>query len=119
MELPRPFGRYTLLSRLGAGGMADVYLAEARGASGFEKLVSYLVHPNIAQVFDLARCEGRYYIVMEYVEGVDCFRILKKAGEREINLPVEGAARIVRDVAAALGHAHAQTDPTGKPLGLI
>lgn len=39
----RSLGPYRLLRRLGAGGMAEVYLARASGASGFEKLVALKV----------------------------------------------------------------------------
>ena len=96
------FGKYVLLKRLAMGGMAEVYLANARGAAGFTKLVvikmvlphltedpkftdmfldegllaARLSHPNIAQTFDLGEVDGRYFIAMEFVPGETLGEIL-------------------------------------------
>jgi serine/threonine protein kinase len=145
--LPSPirFGRYRLLKRIGSGGMAEVFLAEARGIGGFEtllcvkcirkeraadtdfirllveeaKIVSHIVHPNVAQVFDLGCIDDRYYIAMEYVDGIDAFGILRAASERGIHLPVPAAALIVRELVNGLAAAHGQTDSSGQPLHII
>src|SRR5947209_3669593 len=94
---PRPGSiacRYQLLATLGRGGMADIYLAVARGALGFSKLVvvkhlrSYdenrqtlemfldearlaarLNHPNIVDTYDVGRDDDAYFIAMEYLDG--------------------------------------------------
>src|SRR5262245_18783128 len=91
----RRIGRYELVNRLGVGGIAEVYLARARGLEGFEKLVALklirpslandgefirsfleearlsasLQHPAIAQVFEVGQAGGEYFFAMEYVEG--------------------------------------------------
>src|SRR5262245_6993688 len=95
--LPQSFGRYTLIERIGEGGMAEVYLAEAGVAEGLKKRVVIkkiraeiadepefvrmfvaeaeialgLNHANVVQVFDFGRVEGAFYLAMELVEGLD------------------------------------------------
>ncbi|MFY0582751.1 hypothetical protein ACN28S_58310 [Cystobacter fuscus] len=90
-------GPYRLVRRLGAGGMAEVFLALAFGASGFEKRVvlkvlrpehvgnatyermfleegrlgARLSHRNLVGVHDLGFAEGVYYVRLDYVEGAD------------------------------------------------
>jgi serine/threonine protein kinase len=113
---PQPFGRYELLERLGAGGMADVYLAhdsvldhrvavkvprvapddhlrEARAAAR-------LNHPNLCRIFDCGSFENVAYLSMEYVPG-------RPLPVRPLRPPNE-TAELVRTLALALEHAHAQ-----------
>jgi hypothetical protein len=144
-KLPRPFGAYHLLRRLAAGGMAEVFVAKARGLGGFEKLVALKVihprlsvddqfvtmlvdeaklsvllnHANIAQTFDLGCNEGRYFIVMEYVEGADASRLLRKANEVGQWLPIEACLFVMSEVLAGLEYAHKKADPFGKPLSIV
>ncbi|HEV7556856.1 MAG TPA: serine/threonine-protein kinase, partial [Kofleriaceae bacterium] len=92
----RRFGKYTLVAKLATGGMAEIFLARLQGAAGFEKLVcikrilphlakdqqfvamfldeariaARISHPQVCQVFELGELDGRYYIAMEYLEGV-------------------------------------------------
>ncbi|HEV8320135.1 MAG TPA: serine/threonine-protein kinase [Myxococcota bacterium] len=139
------FGNYRLLRRLAVGGMAEIYLAVARGIGGFEKrLVLKMIHPkfaenemfirmlieeaklavqlthqNVAQVFDLGRIEGTYFISMEYVEGCDLFHMLKTLADRSDRLPASAAAFICHEVATGLDYAHSKLDHTGRPLGIV
>jgi serine/threonine-protein kinase len=68
---------------------------EARNAAA-------LLHPNIAGVFDYGQDEGRWFIVMEYVDGED----LASRLDREVRLPWTEVFAIGEQVAAALAHAH-------------
>ena len=120
-------GRYRLESRLGAGGMSTVFLAQdevlerpvaikllAEHLAEDEAFVARfrrealaaarLQHPNIVQVFDSGQDEPsrRHYIVMEYVEGPSCADLLRERKQLEI----EEAVRIVRDACHGLDYAH-------------
>jgi serine/threonine protein kinase len=145
MNLPRPFGPYTLLRRLAVGGMAEIYVAKTRGLGGFEKLVAIkLVHPhlsadphfvrmlideakilvllthaNIAQVFDLGCIDGTYYIAMEFVEGMDIHGLQKAAAKVQKPLPVPVCCYIVAEMLNGLDYAQRKRDHEGKPLNIV
>ena len=103
-------GRYSILSRLGSGGMADVYCAQdlqlgrkvalkllyrrfaedAQFVERFKREASAaagLQHPNVVGVYDRGEFDGTYYIAMEYLEG----RSLKQLGQEEGPLAPERA----------------------------
>ncbi len=137
-------GRYRLLRRLALGGMAELFLARAEGAAGFQKAVvlkrvlpnlaadeeftamfldeariaATLDHPNVASVIDLGEAEGEYYYVMEYVHGQNLRAVLKAAVQRG-GLPLEVAIAIAAQIAEGLHYAHERTGLDGRPLGLV
>jgi serine/threonine protein kinase len=142
---PRPLGRYTLLQRLATGGMAEVYLAKAVGAAGFQKIVAIkrlhtldetgtasgaslsreaklsvaLAHPNIVQTFDLGCADGTEFIVMEHVEGYDAQHVLDALRRDDAHFPIDLAAHVIAQVCRGLDYAHRRTDDAGRPAGII
>src|SRR5262245_60364163 len=116
--------RYTVERKIGAGGMADVYLthdvrhnrkvaikvmhrnlAELVGVERFLREIettAKLQHPYILPLFDSGSVDGTVFYVMPYVEGESLRARLK----RETQLPVADALRITTEIAAGLGYAH-------------
>jgi serine/threonine protein kinase len=136
-------GKVQVLRRLAVGGMAELYLARARGAGGFEKLVvvkrvlphlaqdpdfidmffrearlaATLDHPNVVHVMDIGAQDDDPYFVMEYVHGEDLRSILRKAAPRALAL--EHAVAIVDAAATGLHYVHERVGLDGRPLGLV
>ncbi|MCX7846096.1 MAG: CHASE2 domain-containing protein [Dictyoglomaceae bacterium] len=120
-------GRYKIIKKLGAGGMATVYLAmdlstknnvavkilhpqyseDPQTVERFlreAKASTILDHPNIVKVLDQGKEENYYYIVMEYVLGKDLKKIIEEKG----SLPPFYAKEIIVEVAKALDHANSK-----------
>ena len=141
----RQFGPYRLVHQVAVGGMAEIHLAKTRGIAGFEKYVALkMIHPNfsqddqfiqmlieeakitvqlqhvnVAQTFDLGRVGDSYYITMEYVDGADLYKLLRRGSERNIEFPVDVAAYIAKEMSTGLDYAHRKRDVTGQPLGIV
>lgn len=122
-----PFAGYTILRQLGAGGMAEVYLAlhprlprrdvikvlaeavtadpEFRERFNREAdLAATLWHPHIVGVHDRGEFNGHLWISMDYVEGTDASRLVKEM--HPDGMPIEEVCAIVQAVAGALDYAH-------------
>ncbi|HWO18649.1 MAG TPA: serine/threonine-protein kinase [Kofleriaceae bacterium] len=138
-------GRWEVVRRLGSGGMADVYLAHAKGEAGFEKLVAIKVmhshlarnqravehfldeaklaarihHPNVVGIQDLGKIGNDYVIVMDFVEGVDLERLLSSAREAQRPVPLDVALGILVRICDGLNAAHTAVGPDGTALGII
>ena len=139
------FGKYVLLEKVAAGGMAEIFRAKTYGVSGFEKdlavkrilphlsedevFVEMLVdeakitvalsHPNIAQIFDLGRVKNQYFIAMEYVSGKDLGRTLRACHRQKQKLPREHALYTALQVCNGLAYAHSKKGKDGQPLNII
>jgi serine/threonine-protein kinase len=137
-------GRYTIVQRIGCGGMAEVYLARSEAIGGFAKAVALKVvhahlvqqpvavraflrearlaatldHPNVVQVVDVGVMGGEHTLVMEHIHGRDVGAILGALDEGE-PIPLRCALRIVLDVCAALEYAHDKRDTNGDPLAIV
>lgn len=84
------------------------------------RLASSLHHPNIVQVYDLCISQERdYFIVMEYVAGLDVSRLLRRARRADRPVPIPVAVRIVQEVCAALRYAHEKRDADGRSMRII
>ena len=138
-------GRWEIIKRLGSGGMADVYLARARGEAGFEKTVAVKVmhphlarmqravehfldearlaaritHPNVVAIHDLGKIGNDYVIVMEYVDGVDLERLLASARDAQRMVPIDVALGIMCRICDGLNAAHKAIAPDGSPLNIV
>ena len=138
MELPRPFGPFVLEKKLGQGGMAEVFRARVFGASGFEKVVviktlreellgtpelermfleearlqARLSHRNLVQAHDLGVTEGRPWVRLDFVDGVDLAAV-------PLPLGVELARFIGAELALGLHALHEARDEAGRELGIV
>ncbi|MCU0685931.1 MAG: serine/threonine protein kinase [Polyangiaceae bacterium] len=114
-------GRYDLIAQLGSGGMADVYLGVARGPAGFNKLVvlkvlrAQFAHDGEFLTFGVEEDGGRFFLVMEYLEGHPLASLDSQPGE----MPLPAAVRVLADVLSGLHYAHELTDLHGQPLGIV
>ena len=125
--------------------MADVFVAERAGKSGFTKKVvlkclrpdrenvpeyramledeariaAHLNHPHIVETIDVGMADGRFFITLEYVDGWDLAQI--QAAGRNIDgwIPWRVATHIVSKVCNGLDYAHRRRGPDGRPLGII
>jgi serine/threonine-protein kinase len=139
-------GKYELVELAGEGGMATVWRAIVRGAAGFSRTVavkkiksefrairnyidmfveearvgSDLAHPNIVQVYDFCTDEeGSYYLVMEWVEGMDLGSFIRSYREKGESTPWPLVVAIGIGTLRGLGAAHERTRDDGTPSPVI
>jgi serine/threonine protein kinase len=134
-------GKYELVDVAGTGGMATVWRATQRGAAGFQRTVALkrikedvamdpkfrdmfveearvsaeLVHPNVVQIYDFGDDGGRYYLVLEWVEGLPLSRYLNTLNEVGNLPPWHLIAGIAIEAAKGLSAAHERLDGYGNP----
>ncbi|MCS7338146.1 MAG: serine/threonine protein kinase [Verrucomicrobiae bacterium] len=137
--------KYDIVRKIYEGGMGIVYEAEQHGARGFvkrvaikiirdqyarqpvfienfigeAKLVADLIHTNIVQTYHLGEANGRYFIAMELIRGVNLEQLMLQLAAKGQRLPKELAVFIASRVARGLAYAHAKRDKDGKPLGIV
>jgi eukaryotic-like serine/threonine-protein kinase len=133
-------GRYRVIRRLGAGGMAEVYCAEdqqlgrqvalkllyRRFAEDDEFVERFrreasaaagLQHPNIVQVFDRGRWDGTYYIAMEFLPGRSLKQIVHDHGALEPDLAADLTIQILQ--AARFAHRRGVVHRDLKPQNVL
>ena len=119
--------RYEVVSHIGQGGMADVFLAvdtilnrqvaikilradlstDAVSILRFEReaqAAAALAHPNIVEIYDVGDYKGHHYIVMEYVTGKTLKQVIRSRGP----LVNEEAVDIMKQLCSAISEAHSR-----------
>ena len=138
-------GKYHLVQVAGEGGMATVYKAVQKGAAGFQRTVaikkikpeyralknyvdmfieearvgSELAHPNIVQVHDFVAQDNSYYLVMEWVEGIDLGHFIKAHRDAGMHVQWPLAVAIGIGTLRGLGAAHDRRGANGEPAPVI
>jgi serine/threonine-protein kinase len=134
-----------MVRKIADGGMGVVYEAEQLGSGRFRKvvavklireefsaieefqnnfigearLVADLIHTNIVQTYHLGQVGGQYFMVMEFVRGVNLEQFLEKHRELGRSVPVDIAAFIVSRIARGLCYAHEKRDREGRHLNIV
>lgn len=139
------FGRYELLERIGAGGMAEVFRARLVVAPGAEKVLAIkrilpalsadpellrlfvneariatsLAHGNLVGVFEFGEVDGNHYLAMEHVHGQNLAAVLQRARARGGRLPPALSLLVASEVAKGLAHAHGSTTAAGDRVQVV
>ncbi|MBX3248885.1 MAG: serine/threonine protein kinase [Myxococcales bacterium] len=139
------YGRYELLRKIAAGGMAEIFLARHWGEGGFfrdvvikrlfknlaeheptlrmfhyeARLLAHLGHPNIPQAYDLGFAEGTWFIAMEYVDGLNVADVWRTGVRSRVFMPLHVTIGVALQVCEALHHAHEARDKAGRPLRIV
>jgi serine/threonine protein kinase len=141
IEVPsRLYGKYLVRSRIGAGGMAEVFLAEGVDRRGDEvkvalklmrpnvpeekiadevDLMGLLSHPNLVRMLEHGRAFGRHFIALEFLVGGDLRAVMEAHRQQMTGFPLKMGVHVVIEVLRALAYVHLATTKTGTPLNLI
>jgi len=141
VEVPsRRFGRYIIRSRLGQGGMAEVFLAEAVDEKGDQlnvalklmrkgvpedkfadeaDLMGLLSHPNLVRMLEVGAAFGRPFIAMEFLIGGDLREVMEAHRRQMKGFPLGMGVHLCIEVLRALAYFHTATTRTGTPLSLV
>ena len=137
--------RYSIIEQIDVGGMAEVWRGRAVSMQGFEKQVAikrvlphlaeneqfldmfldearvslHLNHANIVQTFDVVQAGSSYFIVMEWIDGLNLKKILKNLNRLKERLSIPEIVFIVAEASKGLSHAHELADPNGEPLNIV
>ncbi len=144
-DRPIQFGKYTLLARIAGGGMGELFLAQLRSAGGFAKLVvikrilshltdkpefvdlfveeartaARITHPNVCQIYELGQVDGRYYMALEYLEGLPLADVMVARKKAPQLADLRLIASLVGQSAEGLHHAHSLRQADGESAGVV
>jgi serine/threonine-protein kinase len=142
-RVPGAFGEFWLEQRIGAGGTAEVFLARKGGPEGpvlvvkkplpelkgdptipglFEeeaRLHRQVRHPGVVEVYGAGVVEGEPFLAMQYVDGIDAFRLLRRAHVEGKTPPEQLGAYVGGCLCDALDGVHTARDERGRPLGIL
>ena len=144
---PTRIGRYDLITALATGGMGRIWLAQATGIGGFERkvviktlelprdtaeaeaasamfldearLLGLLHHQHLASVFEVGQDDGRYYMVIDYLDGHSAHDVWERASQFGAALPLDFTLTVASAVANGLHYAHTRKGLDGAPLGIV
>lgn len=143
---PNEIAQFEIVRRLGAGGMAEVFLAKKQGAEGTYKvlvlkrilpthgssrrfrsmfieeahLATRLNHPNVVQVFEFQDFgDDGLLLAMEYVEGCDLGRLMSAARATDTRINPWLGAWTIAEAAKGLHYAHEKKDEAGQALEIV
>ncbi|HMI83378.1 MAG TPA: serine/threonine-protein kinase [Polyangiaceae bacterium] len=142
---PVRFGTYLLLKRIAVGGMSEVYLARSTQSAApigelvIKRLLPSVLddprsrktfqmeanlhtaarHPNVVEMYESGEVEGEPYLAMEYVPGVDAFRLMRRTQSETTRIPPGVGIYIARELCKALACVHALVDEDANPLGIV
>ncbi len=141
IEVPsQRFGRYLIRSRIGQGGMAEVFLAEAVDDKGDQlnvalkllrkgvseekfadeaDLMGLLSHPNLVRMLEFGSAFGRPFIAMEFLIGGDLKEVMEAHRRQMKGFPTGMGVHLCIEVLRALAYFHTATTRTGTPLSLV
>jgi serine/threonine-protein kinase len=138
-------GRYELIEIAGRGGMADVWRGRVRGDSGFvrevaikqmhpnlatqpnyvamfveeARLGSSLQSPNVSEVHDFVHDRGNYYMVLEWIDGLDLGSWIKYHTQKGEQTRWELVAAVGVGILRGLASAHERIGPDGRTLPAV
>ncbi len=141
IEVPsRRFGKYLIRSRLGSGGMAEVFLAEAIDEKGDQlnvalklmkkgmseeafadeaDLMGLLKHPNLVQRLEVGHAFQRPYIAMEFLIGGDLRHVMDSHRSQMKGFPTAMGVHVTLEVLKGLAYFHTARTRSGQPLNLV
>ena len=137
--------KYKVIKKLDAGGMAEVFIADAIGAGNIVKRVAIkrilpslsenkkfvamfldearvatlLSHANIVQTFDVGESDDAYFIVMEFVDGASLKNLIDGRKEQGKLIPMGAAIKFIIEACKGLDYAHRAVDYRSKPLNIV
>jgi serine/threonine-protein kinase len=140
--LANQLGKYQLIAEIARGGMGIVHLAVAQGLARFSKLLvikelkpeyvedetflemfleearlaARLNHPNIVQTYEVGEEKRRYYLVMDYLDGVSLARVVRRNSP---SFTMNMRLRVICEVLQGLEYAHTLKDFDGSDLGIV
>ena len=138
-------GRYEVLTQLGSGGMAHVYVGRRHGAQGFQRVVaikrmrahllqdteltaqfadeariaSLIQHPNVVSIHDVHEENGELFLVMDYIDGASLSELMRELRRRRQRMDVDVALRIAVDTLRGLHAAHELRDYNGTFMNVV
>ncbi len=138
-------GRYRVVERIGAGGMAEVFRAAFEGRWGDRKqvvlklvlpelaessdyvgmfldegrLMASLSHPNLPVTYELGLHRGRNFLAMEWVDGMPLRKIVSRGRERSTRLPLDATLKLIGQLLECLHYVHTLRDAQGAPLHIV